>query len=682
MPAALLIPAGPWPIVCSNGPSKAGSAAAYRPGVRENGKAKAMTQLEESSRPELLAADDAAIEEAIAHADPMVLRGLVHQLTGDPELAAAGAKIVHAGYADLVVPATEADAALLRRKGAAFLKAYRDSGAGPIGIGPRERLPASLGLMLGQNLEGESLLHHLEELALDPSVRSLHWRQPPDAARLQDFTVTVIGAGMGGLNAALQLRKAGFPFTVLEKNAGVGGTWWENRYPGARVDTVSRNYTHLFGVDFPYPNQFCDWRENLKYFEWVADSFDLRRHIQFETEVKALTWDEAAGEWNIDIVGPGGPRTLRSRAVITAVGFLSRPNLPEIPGAETFAGPAWHTARWPEGVSLKGKRVAVIGTGATGYQTIPEIALEAAHVTVFQRTPQWLSPVPGYRSPLPPQVNWLDRNLPFHTNFMRARNCTLDRLANIAHIDPDFRDPHATGPYNKRARDASIAFLERKLRDPALVAAMTPPHPVWSARAIVVDSEYCILDALLRDNVTLVTSGIAHIAPRGVVGKDGALHEADVIVYATGFHATEYLYPMTITGRGGQTLRDVWSKDGARAYLGCMVPGFPNLWSIYGPNTNGALQVASFHEKVALYALQCLEALVLGNGRAMEVRPDAFWRYNRLVDERNLTKAWSDPRAHNYYWTQHGRSATMNPFYSAEMPAFLRRPNLADLEIA
>ena len=640
-----------------------------------------MADQEVTTRPELLAASDAAIDDAIAYADPMVLRGLVYQLTGDPEVATTGVKTVQVGYADVPAPATDADAVLLRQKGAAFLKAYRDSGAGKIDIGPRDRLATSLGLMLGQTLDGESLQHHVEELAFDPSVRSLHWRDQPDPARLKDFTVTVIGAGMGGLNAALQLRQAGFPFTVIEKNAGVGGTWWENRYPGARVDTASRSNTHLFGVDFPYPNPFCEWRENVKYFDWVADTFDLRRHIQFETEVKAMTWDEAAGEWQIDIVGPDGARTIRSRAVITSVGFLNRPNIPQIAGAETFAGASWHTARWPEGVDLKGKRVAVIGTGCTGYQMVPELALEAAKVTVFQRTPQWLFPVPGYRSPFPPQVNWLDRNLPFHTNFMRARTCTLDRIANVAQIDPDFEDPYACGRVNKRARDVSMAFLNRKLSDPALVAAMTPSHPVWSARAVVVDPEYSILDALQRDNVSLVTNGIARIEPRGVVAADGSLHEADVIVYATGFHATEYLYPMSITGRGGQTLADTWAKDGARAYLGSMIPGFPNLWSIYGPNTNGALNVASFHEKVALYALQCMETLVLGNGGAMEVRPEAFWDYNRLVDERNLTKAWSDKRAHNYYWTEHGRSATMNPFYSAEMSGFLRKPDLAAMEI-
>ncbi len=633
------------------------------------------------TRHELLAADDATIDDAIAHADPMVLRGLLYQLTGDAEVAATSVKMVMAGYFDVPTPATEADVALLRRKGADFLKAYRDSGAGDIAVGPQDRLATSLGLMLGRTMEGDDLRHHVEELALDPSVRSLHWKAQPDPERLKDFTVTIIGAGMGGLNAALQLRKAGFPFTVLEKNKGVGGTWWENRYPGARVDTPSRSYTHLFGVDFPYPNPFCEWRENVKYFDWVADNFDLRQHIQFETEVKSLTWDDSAGEWVIDLVDPNGARTIRSRAVITAVGFLNRPNIAQFPGAETFAGGSWHTARWPETADLKGKRVAVIGTGCTGYQMVPEIALEAADVTVFQRTPQWLFPVPGYRSPFPPQVNWLDRNLPFHTNFMRARTCSLDRIANVAEIDPNFDDPHACNPLSKRAREGCIAFLERKLTDPALVATMTPKHPVWSARAVVVDPDYSILDALNRDNVTLVTNGIERIEPHGIVAKDGTLHEADVIVYATGFHATEYLYPMTITGRDGQTLEDLWKKDGARAYLGCMMPGFPNLWSVYGPNTNGGLTVATFHEKVAHYALQCLEALVLGNADAMEVKEDAFWSYNHLVDDRNQTKVWRDPRAHNYYWSEQGRSAVMNPFYTAEMSGVLRQPDLADLAI-
>ena len=208
---------------------------------------------------------------------------------------------------------------------------------------------------------------------------------------------------------------------------------------------------------------------------------------------------------------------------------------------------------------------------------------------------------------------------------------------------------------------------------------MTPKHPVWSARAVVVDSEYSVLDAIQTDKVTLVTSEIARITPEGIEAADGTPHDADIIVYATGFKAHEYLYPMKITGRGGRTVDDLWATEGsARAYLGCMLPGFPNLFSIYGPNTNGGLPVATFHEMIALYAMQCIERLVLDDRKAIEVKEDAYWRYNRLVDEKNKTKVWSDPRAHNYYWQPNGRSATMNPFTPPEMWHFLRKPDFDD----
>lgn len=639
------------------------------------------------ARQELLAATDAEIEDAIGYADPIVLRGLLYQLTGDEAIAAIPHETAMMGIFGLVQTITDPDhVALLRGRAAELLKAYRDAGAGDFPLGAESRLRRSLELAAGGSFDDSEYEMWLEQLGLDPMARGLKWDRvrggEPAPERKQDFLVAVIGAGLGGYNAAVHLKNAGIPFVVIEKNSEAGGTWHENRYPGARLDTLSRIYFHIFGIDYQCNSPFSPSHDNARYFKWAADRFGLNDDIVFGTEVSSIVWDEATKLWEISATGPDGPVSWKANAVITAVGFLNRPNLPDFPGKAEFEGPSWHTARWPEGFDAKGKRIAVIGTGCTGYQAIPELALEAEHVTVFQRTPQWLFEVPGYRSPFPPQVNWLDRNFPFHTNFMRARACTLDGLVNLAQIDPDFDDPHAVSPLNKRAREASLAFLRSKLKDPALVEAMTPAHPVWSARAVVVDPEYSILDAIQQDHVTLVTAGIERIAPEGVVDKDGKLHAADVIVYATGFRATELLYPMTITGRGGQTLHDLWAKGGARAYLGCMVPGFPNLWSIYGPNTNGSLNVASFHEKMALYALQCLETLVLGNGSAVEVKPEAYWRYNELVDARNATKAWSDPRANNYYWTEHGRSAVMCPFYGAEMSGFLRKPDLADLEIS
>ncbi len=631
---------------------------------------------------ELAEASDETIEDACRHADPMVLRGLLYQLTGDVEVAKTEVTRRWAGEYWAAQPASDEDVQLLQRKAVEFLKALRGTGHAEISLGPADRLPTSLGLAVGDELADEEIGLWQEEFAHDPYARSLHWRQPPPPDRLENFSVVVIGAGLGGVNAALQLKRAGIPFTVIEKNPDVGGTWYENRYPGCRVDTPSRAYTHIVGVDFPYPNAYCPWRENKKYIDWVVDNFDLRDDIVFNSEVRSLVWDETSSMWVVKVDAPEGERTLRADAVITAVGFLNRPNMPEIEGMGDFAGPSWHTARWPEDIDLKGKRVAVIGTGCTGYQLIPELAREVGELVVFQRTPQWLLPVPGYSSPLPPQVGWLDRNLPYHTNFMRFRAIYgFDSLVEQTTIDPDFSDPHTLSDINKRTRDYSVAFLERKLKDPDLIAKMTPAHPPWSARLVSVDPEDSVLDALVQDHVTLVTDGIRRINTTGIEANDGAQYEVDAIVYATGFRATEYLYPMTITGRGGTTIDEFWRDGGARAHRFCMIPGFPNLWSIYGPNTNGGLNPAGFDELVTVYALQCIERLILEDKKEIEPKIEAYWRFNGLVDEQNADRVWSDPRAHSYYWTEHGRSAVMCPFTGSEVWRFLRHPDFEELDI-
>lgn len=636
-----------------------------------------------TARPELLAASDAEIEAAIEHADPMVLRGLVYQLTGDPEIAATEVVIgTVRGFSGGIESTPEA-AVLIREKAADFLKAYRDDGAGPIGMGPRERLSESIPLTMGREMEPAAFDLWQEELGVNPWARGLDWSREP-SERLRDFSVTVIGSGMGGLNAAVQLKRAGIPFQVIEKNENVGGTWHENRYPGARVDTPSRLYTHVFASDYSYPYSFCPWTENQKYFDWVADSYDVRNDITFQTEVKSLTWDEEASEWEIRIDGPDGEKTLRSNAVITAVGFLNRPADPDIPGVERFEGASWHTARWPHDFDLKGKRVAVIGTGCTGYQMIPELARETGHLTVFQRTPQWCFPSPGYRAAFPPEVPWLDRNLPFHTNFTRLRVAGgfSAGFAPLAQIDPDFEDEHAISELNRMARESCIQFLREKLGgDEELVATMTPEHPVLSARPVIVDSDYSILDVIQQDDVDLVTDPIRTITEKGVETESGHVHEVDVIVFATGFRASEYLFPMTITGRDGVTLENLWAETGAQGYVGAMIPGCPNLWTLYGPNTNGGLLVPAFQEMETFYALKCIEYLILEDKRSIDVTLEAYREYNEVIDERNGRMAWSDPRAQNYYWTKFGRSATQNPLTPLEMWTLLREPDFDDLEV-
>ncbi len=633
-------------------------------------------------RPELLMASDAFIDEVVTHADPMAMRGLLFMLTGDKELEEMKLEKRRFGRVEAMAPASDEDVAMIRRKAADFLKAYRDSGAGPIDYGSKENVAKALDLVVGEKIMDRARDLMVEETALDPWCRSLEWKAQPDPERLKNFHVTIIGAGMGGLNAALQMKRAGIPFDVIEKNDEVGGTWYENHYPGARVDTPSRGYTNLIAVDYPYPRAFGTNEDCQNIFEWISHHFNLRKDIAFNTEVRSLTWDDESGEWEIVTSGPEGEKTQRANAVISGVGLLARPNIPNVEGMDEFQGQAWHTARWPRDADLRGKKVAVIGTGCTGYQMIPVLAkTEGIELTVFQRTPQWIFPVPGYTSDSKPELLWLDRNFPFHANFLRFKTIygSGPDFVKMFDIDPDFDDPYSVSPAGAEARERAIQFLKSKISDPGLVETMIPEHPVWSARPVVVDPDDCVLDTIQQDNVTLVPQGIKRINKTGIVAADGTQHDVDVIVFATGFKAHDVLWPMKVIGKNGRDIEEVWKDEGARAYLGAMVPEFPNLFMLYGPNTNGGLGVPQYHEVTTRYILKCLEELILEGKKSVDVKEDAYWRYAREVDEGNAKKVWSDPRGNSYWWSSYGRSVTNTPFTGYEIREHLLKPDWNDL---
>ncbi|GAA2849886.1 NAD(P)/FAD-dependent oxidoreductase [Pseudonocardia halophobica] len=639
-----------------------------------------------NSGQELGGATDDEIRAALAVADPMTLRGLLYQLTGDESLARLPVTLAPAGNAEAMRLADKADAALVREKALRFLAAHRDRGAPDLPLGPADRLPRSMGLVAGVELPADELECWTEELAVDPFARGLRWPRTPDPEALAGFSVLVIGAGLGGLGAAVQLERAGIPYTVVEKNPGVGGTWYENRYPGARVDTPSRAYTHLFGVDYEYPNPFCEQAENEKYFNWVADTFGVRPHIEFDTEVRSAVWDEAAARWRVTLASPEGEREIAVNAVISAVGFLARPNIPDLPGAELFEGAAFHSARWPAGLDLEGARVGVIGSGCTSYQMAPELAGTAGHLSIFQRTPQWVFDRPGYRTAFPPEATWLDRNVPWYRNFQRLRVSWLSgpHVQSAAFtIDPEWSDPHTLSALNARLREQRLEFLQRKLAGrPDLVTAMTPDHPPMSARPVVVDPGLSVVDTLLRDDVDLVTAPITEVTATGVSTADGADHPLDVLVYATGFRANDFLWPMEIRGRGGRRVEDLWARDGARAWLGTMLPGFPNFFLLYGPNMNPfSLGVVTFSEMTTRFALDRVAELVLSGRSSVEVTEEAYDSYNTALDARERTRTWSDPRVDNYYRNAHGRSAANCPFEGTEMWRWLRHPEPGDLVV-
>jgi 4-hydroxyacetophenone monooxygenase len=628
---------------------------------------------------ELLLAGDDAIDDAVEHAEPLVLRGLLYLLTQDEDLPAmrpAGNLGRYSGGSGM---ADEADVPRLRAKAAAFLKAYRDRGAGDLEMGAEDLLLRSLALTSGVEIPAHEREIWLEEAAFDPWVRGVTWPSPPTPEQLAGFTVGIIGTGLSGLNAAAQLKRAGIPFVVLEKNSEVGGTWFENRYPGARVDTPSRGYTHTFGVDYAYPYAYCPRDENLKYMQWVADSFGLREHIAFNTEATSIIWDEAAQMWEITARGPSGSRTWRVNAVISCVGFLSRPHLPDIEGTESFKGVACHTAQWPVGLDLAGKRVAVIGSGASGYQTTPEIAKAADHTFLFQRHPSWCFQDPSYVKALPPQATWLDRNFPFYVNFARFRltaQLAPDTVKIGARVDPTFEDPHAVSAANKAVRETCVAHVRKKLASrPELIEKMIPSAPPMSSRPIRIDSDDSILEALLRDDLTLVSDRIEKITPAGIVAG-GVEHPVDMIVFATGFRANEYLWPMEVRGRGGVRVEELWAKDGPRGYLGAMLPGFPNFFMSYGPNSNnfGGFQVIDLLEIVTRFALQCIAGLITRDKQSVEVTTEAYWRFADELDREEKQMIYMDPRANNYYQNGAGRSCVNGPVDIRRMWRWLRDP--------
>src|ERR1700677_110111 len=622
-------------------------------------------------RAELLEASDQEIVDAISHADKMALRGALYQLTADESIVDMEVVSLRRGFVSVKMVTNPADLQTLQAKAVELLKALRDGNAPEIAAGGAERLHRSLSLTAGEDIIARDVDYWSEELAFTPWARGLEWPEQPSPEQLQKFHVLLIGAGLNGLNTAVQLKHADISFTVIEKNADVGGTWYENRYPGVRVDTPSRAYTLVCGAEYDHPYAFSPQSENLNYARWLVDKHDIRQHIEFETEVKSLIWDDATKLWEVRSEGPDGPRTRHVNAVISAVGFLSRPSEPRLEGADAFKGKLFHTARWPEDVDIKGKRVAVIGSGASGCQTFPEIARVASHVSLFQRTPNWVFEIDNYLSLLPPKVNWLERNFPYYRNFYRFQNKWTYGPNIVGHIFD--KDPGVNNPIRENRKE----FMRRKFADrPDLFDKMLPAFPPNATRPVLVDSKYSIYDALLLDNTSLVTDGIARLTEHGIIDNTGKEHLVDVVAMATGFKANEFLWPMEVRGRGGKRVEELWKKDGPRAYLGVMLPDFPNFFMIYGPNTNpvGGGGVLTVHEMVTRFILSCLAHLILSGKTTMDASFGAYECYNDEVDKEEVHKVYSHTGLTNYYTSEYGRSPGNCPFDGRKLWEWYRDP--------
>jgi 4-hydroxyacetophenone monooxygenase len=545
---------------------------------------------------------------------------------------------------------------------------------------PLDELRGLLAYVTGGAASDDYLELLRDELALGEDLRAPAW-QREEVAPDRPFRAVVIGAGMSGLVAAHRLNQAGIDVVVLEKNDDVGGTWLENSYPGCRVDVSNLFYCYSFAQRDDWPQHFSTQAVLLDYFRGVADRFGLRPLIRFGTDVLSAELDEATMRWTLRVRDGEGESTLEADAIVSAVGQLNRPNLPELPGADSFTGPAFHSARWDHGVDLTGKRVVVIGTGASAAQFVPEIAEPAAHLTILQRTPAWFLPTPDYRDDVEPEVAWLLQNVPGYTNWLRFWNFwqNVEGLMIAARVDPQWDNGGlSVSQVNELIRQLFAQHLQAELADrPDLLPAVMPGYPPFSKRFIRDDGAWA--RTIMRDDVSLVTSPIVEITADGVRTEDGELHHADVLIYGTGFTASDFLMPMRIVGRDGVELHDRWKGD-ARAYLGVTLPGFPNLFLLYGPNTNIVVNgsITYFSECEVHHVLGCMKALLDEGAKALEPTQSAHDAFNDEVDAENLQMAWGVTTVNTWYRNAAGRTAQNWPFSLREYWQRTRQPDLDD----
>jgi 4-hydroxyacetophenone monooxygenase len=506
-----------------------------------------------------------------------------------------------------------------------------------------------------------------DELTLDGhSSKDPHWDTPQLKAAARRLPVLVVGAGMSGLLAGIRLGEAGAPYTIIEKNADVGGTWLENTYPGCRVDSSNHMYSYTFEPNPSWPNHYSPQPVLLDYFRGVADKHGLRPHIRFSTTVEDMAWDEPRQLWRVNLRLPDGKaETVEARAVITAVGQLNRPRFPDIPGRESFKGVSFHSAQWRHDVDLTGKRVAVIGTGASAYQFVPEIAGKVGSLTIFQRTPPWGFPVPNYHEEVPAGMKWLLEHAPYYARWYRFLLMWMatDGLLEAVKVDPSWNGPPtAISAVNQEFRDLVAGAIAMQADgDPSLVDKLIPQYPLGGKRALLDNGVW--VQALKRDNVELTTSPITAIDETAIVTADGRRHEVDVLIYGTGFHASRFLMPMKIKGRGGKDLHETWAGD-PRAYLGMTTPGFPNLFMIYGPNTNIVVNgsIIFFSECSVRYIVGCLKLLAETGAGSIEVKRDVHDAFNIKVDEGNKLMAWGTENVSSWYKNDAGRVTQNWPF--------------------
>lgn len=503
----------------------------------------------------------------------------------------------------------------------------------------------------------------LEELGFID--RDVHWSTSLPPTLPAGFRVLVIGAGFAGICAAIKLGQLGIPYVVVEKNSDIGGTWFDNNYPEAGVDTPNHFYSYSFAPNSRWNNYFSKRAEISKYAHDVAEHHNIISNIQFSTEVSSLHWNNKTATWTASIVSNSSTRSEEFPIVITAVGQLNRPNLAPARGIEEFNGAWFHSSQWDHSVDLAGKRVAVIGTGASAMQFMRTVAETAGEVTIYQRSPQWIRPNSDYHRTVSDSTKWLLEHVPFYAEWYRFGLFWRfgDGLLNTLRRDPEWPFPERSmNRHNDRHREQMTDFILAELDGRQdLLEKCLPTYPPYGKRMLV-DNEW--FPTLRRNNVHLVAEAVDYITTTGIVDASGTATDFDVIILATGFQAGNLLSPIDIRGKSGTALREVWSTDNPKAYLGITVPDYPNMFMLVGPNTfvaHGGSII--FQAECAMrYVSDCLVSMVQEQISSVEVRSDVHDEYNNRVDAEHDELVWAHPGLHSWYRNAQGRVFSPMPW--------------------
>lgn len=622
--------------------------------------------------------DDAAVRAAVSVANVPTLLMVLVQLTGDlrwlePPFHPARTKGM-ADNDDGGLP--EAVQSEVREAAADAIVAWRNGRPVAVPNPDPDLLVRMLGVSMGEEVPAEYGDVFAAELAAGTGTAEV-------AAPLEvpdGFRAVIIGAGISGIAAAVKLQELGIPFVVVERADGVAGVWRENAYPGAGVDTPSHLYSYSFATR-DWTQYFAMRHEIVEYVDDVVDAHDLRRWIRFGTEVQRAEYDERALRWNVHVRTAEGRRdVLQANVVISCAGAFNPPVTPALPGLDTFAGPCFHTAQWPADLDLTGRSVAVVGSGASAMQVVPAIAPVVGKLTIFQRSPQWAQPFDKLHQPVPSALRLLLDEVPLYRAWYRLRLSWIfhDKLYPALQRDPAWTDSSSINAANERHRSYFTDYIRSEIGDREdLLEKVLPTYPPFGKRMLQDNGWF---RTLLRDNVELVTGSVTEVRPGGVVTDDGTEHDADVLVFATGFDVVRFVSTYQVVGRDGRDLREVWDDDDCRAYLGLAVHGFPNFFTLYGPNTqtgHGGSFIA-IAEAQMNYVASLLRGMVDAGIDAVEVREDVYTAYADTVDRMHESMIWTHPAMTTYYRNDRGRVVAISPFRNVDFWRMTREADLGE----